>query len=124
MEEPLHLPEPAVEGCYFDDGFDPPLPAMRLRWPGPASQREWRLPGGLRLLGPPPARFGLWVRRPSPASYAVSLVWDGLCLRWPALTRGDMQGTAFSAVLAALGGQIDELLEQAVAPGPPPRAAA
>jgi hypothetical protein len=97
---------------------------MRLRWAGPANEREWRLPGGLRLLGPLPVLFGLWVRRVASTRYTVCLVWDGLCLRWPALTGDRIKETDLSAVLAALGSRIDDMLLQAVDPEPPPRTAA
>jgi hypothetical protein len=29
----MTLPAPEVIRCYFDDGFEPQFPAMRLRWP-------------------------------------------------------------------------------------------
>jgi hypothetical protein len=114
QEEPdPALPEPQILGCYFDQGFSPALAAMRLRWPG-AANAEWWLPSRIRLQGPPPARYGVRIKRFAPARYAVSLVWDGLCLRLAGVTKEELLDSALARVLAAMDGNLPYLLEQPV----------
>jgi hypothetical protein len=105
------LGAPLVESCYSDDGFSPPLAAMRLRWPASVS-RTWLLPGGLRLAGPPPARFGLTLRRLTQTTYTLCLVWDDLCLRWASLERKELLGGSLAEVLAAMGSDLRYMLDQ------------
>jgi hypothetical protein len=120
----LALPEPAVVSCFFDDRFQPHLPAMCLDWQGaPAARalRAWRLPDGLHLLGRIPERFGIEVRRRHADGYAVRLLWDDTRLTWPDLGRRHLRGSELADLLAAMGTDLDYLLDQPVegpAPGP------
>jgi hypothetical protein len=107
------LPEPEVIGCYFDDGFTPPLAAMLLSWPG-ARAREWDLPGGVCRHGPPPVRFGLQVRRLTADRYTVRLVWDDDCFQWSGLARAELASGILPLVLAALGSDLAALTEQPI----------
>jgi hypothetical protein len=114
------LSPPAVLRCYFDESFDPHLPAMCLRWAGPQPDRLWELPEGVALVGPPPQRFGVSIRRDGEDAYAVRLLWDRTCLTWRALSRVQLLACALVPVLAALGTDLWYLLDQ---PAPRPAAA-
>src|SRR5260370_12423781 len=70
------LAPPQVVSCYFDDRVTPHLAAMRLRWPAGPTDLRWLLPTGEEVIGPPPERFGVWVRRQGSDEYEVSLVWN------------------------------------------------
>src|SRR5437016_230033 len=51
------LPRPEVVRCFFEESFQPPLPAMVLRWDpdGPGvTERSWYLPDGVCIKGPAP----------------------------------------------------------------------
>lgn len=110
------LPAPQVLGCYFDDGFTPHLPAMRLRWDGDApTDQTWDLPGGLSIVGPPPRRFGLSIHRHGPDTYRVRLLWDQTGLSWTAVPRGELLTSSLAPLLAAMGTDLWYLLDQPVA---------
>src|SRR5262249_17576643 len=53
------FPTPDVVRCYFDQSFEPHLPAMCLRWGagGLSLGRPWRLPEGVTVSGPAPSCF-------------------------------------------------------------------
>jgi hypothetical protein len=112
------LPTPRIDACYFDIGFVPPLAAMQLAWPALA-EHPWTLPSGETVNGPPPARFGLHVRRQAEDAYAVTLVWDSTYRQWFSLRRRELLASSLGIVLAALGTRIEHLLDQPV--GPPDR---
>ncbi len=116
------LPIPEVLRCYFDESFDPHLPAMCLRWEGDAQpcERDWHLPEGVCLHGPPPGRFGIHVHRLGIDSYAVRLLWDRTCLVWLALTQRELLDGDLRSVLAALGTDLWYLLDQPIDPDPTP----
>jgi hypothetical protein len=117
------LPAPEVARCYFDDAFDPPLPAMCLRWGPPEDEgpdeQVWELPEGVRLHGPAPRRFGISVCRQAADSYAVRLLWDRTCLTWLALGREQLLASDLAPLLAVLGTDLWYLLDQPLAPEPP-----
>jgi hypothetical protein len=121
------LPAPEVLRCYFDESFDPHLPAMCLRWDGMGepAPRDWRLPEGLSLRGLPPTRFGLHVHRSAEDCYTVQLLWDRTCLIWLSLTRREILACDLGTVLVALGTDLWYLLDQPIdpQPSPSPRAA-
>lgn len=111
------LPAPEVLECYFDNEFDPHLPAMSLRWEpaGPSwGERLWYLPEGVCLVGPAPERFGLTIQRREVDRYAVRLLWDRTCLSWSALTRVQLMTSALTPLLSAMGTDLWYLLEQPV----------
>ena len=119
------LPAPRVVACYFDIGFVPPLAAMQLVWPphglpanenGTRPEPRWTLPSGEVLGGPPPARFGLHVRRQADDAYAVILLWDSTYRQWFSLRRSELQGSSLGLVLAALGTPLEYLLDQPTRP--------
>jgi hypothetical protein len=107
------LPTPEVTRCFFDDAFEPHLAAMCLRWNG-GGKRLWELPDGATLVGPPPERFGVSIRRVAADGYLVRLLWDGNYFVWQSARRGQLLTSALATVLAALGTDIWYLLEQPV----------
>ena len=108
------LPQPEVLRCYFDDSFQPRLPAMCLRWRESAEERLWDLPGNVSLVGPPPQRFGITVQRRTFDTYSVRLLWNHTGLSWPTLTRAELLGSALSPLLGAMGTDLWHLLDQPV----------
>ena len=122
------LPMPDVLRCYFDDEFEPPLPAMALRWQSngtDATERLWCLPEGVCVVGLAPQRFGLTIQRRQLDTYYVRLLWDSSCLQWPALTRAQIMTSVLNPLLAAMGTDLWYLLDQPVGmPPPAPRQAA
>jgi hypothetical protein len=121
------LPPPQVLRCYFDDSFVPRLPAMSLRWDSAAlgGERLWELPEGVTLLGPPPERFGVSIRRRGEDSYSVRLLWDRTCLTWGDLPRVQLLTSALAPLLGAMGTDLWYLLDQPAASAsvPPDQAA-
>jgi hypothetical protein len=105
-----------VVRCYFDDGFAPRLPAMCLRWDTGAlgGERLWDLPEGVTLVGPPPERFGVSIRRCGSDSYNVRLLWDRTCLSWGDLPRAQILTSALAPLLGAMGTDLWYLLDQPV----------
>ena len=79
--------EPDVLGCFFDEGFSPPLAAMRLRWLSNSfrSRRTWHFPVGMHCVGPAPEFFGIHISRRGANKYHVSLLWDEVRCCWPEL---------------------------------------
>ena len=110
------LQSPEVVRCYFDDGFAPRLPAMCLRWDAEAQGRErlWELPEGVTLVGPPPERFGVSIRRRGEDSYSVRLLWDRTYLTWGDLPRAQILTSALAPLLGAMGTDLWYLLDQPV----------
>jgi hypothetical protein len=111
------LPVPEVIRCYFDEQFDPPLPAMCLHWglgrPEPLAQL-WQLPAGVSLDGPPPQRFGIRIQRLAADAYTVRLLWDRTCFVWTPLDRLELADSSLAPLLSALGTDLDYLLDQPV----------
>lgn len=115
------LPVPEVPRCYFDDAFEPPLPAMCLRWgptPDAVGERPWVLPEGVRLHGPPPQHFGIRVQRLDDDSYSVRLLWDRTCFTWLSLSRFQLMSSSLAPLLSTLGTDLWYLLDQPVQSGP------
>jgi hypothetical protein len=111
------LAAPEVIRCFFDDAFDPHLPAMCLRWDGSEHdlhEEGWELPDGIHILGPPPERFGIRIQRMDPDTYDVRLLWDRTCFHWQALSRAQLLDTCLSSLLGALGTDLWYLLDQPV----------
>ncbi len=108
------LPEPQIVSCYFDDRVTPHLAAMRLRWPEGPAEGPWLLPTGEEVIGPPPERFGVLVRRHASDEYAVSLVWGPVAVQEARLGRWRLLNSALTAVLAALGTNLADLLDQPI----------
>jgi hypothetical protein len=120
------LVAPEVVRCYFDDGFEPHLPAMCLRWPPDdrtPNERVWTLPEGVRLVGPAPQRFGVSIQRRAADTYAVRLLWERTCFNWPAVSRAQLLNTSLELLLGALGTDLWYLLDQPLEDGFPCRAA-
>jgi hypothetical protein len=120
----ITLPAAEVVRKYVDETFDPHTPVLALRWDadGPA-ERLWELPEGLCVVGGPPTRLGLAIRRQPGGDYAVRLLWERTLLSWSALSRLEMLGSCLGPLLAALGLDLWSLLEQPAAPRARPRAA-
>jgi hypothetical protein len=109
------MPTPEVIRCYFDDRFDPPLPAMCLHWPAEIStnlNQGWNLPAGICLTGPPPEQFGISIRREGEDAYIVRLLWNRTCLTWHYLTRAELLASSLLPLLEALGTDLWFLLDQ------------
>jgi hypothetical protein len=121
------LPAPEVVRCYFEDSFEPPLPALALHWQPDAASADyrWDLPEDVSIVGPPPRHFGVTLRRRAADTYSVRLVWDRTCLHWQALTRSQLLTSSLLPVLDALGTDLWYLLDQPVEEDPalPDRAA-
>ena len=113
----MHLPKPIVARCFFEHSFEPPLPAMELRWdPNPTGVVEhvWHLPDGVQLEGPAPEQFGVTIRRFDNDAYQVRVLWNGLCLSWARLTRLQIMTSSLVVILGALGTDLRYLLSQPV----------
>jgi hypothetical protein len=111
------LPAPEVIRCYFDEGFQPHLPAMCLRWDADSlgrAERLWYLPEDVCLEGPPPERFGINLQRLGTNAYAVRLLWNQSRLSWASLTRVQLLTSALGPILRALGTELRYLLDQPV----------
>jgi hypothetical protein len=111
------LPAPDIVQCYVDTSFEPHVPAMNLRWdakaPGEA-ERRWYLPENLCLVGPPPERFSIHIRRRDSDAYAVRVLWNQTCLSWSHLSRVQLMTSALAPLLRAMGTDLWYLLDQPV----------
>jgi hypothetical protein len=111
------LPAPEVLRCFLHTGFQPPLPAMRLRWDANAlgtAERLWYLPEDVCLTGPAPEDFGVTIQRRGADAYAVRLLWNKTCMSWSALTRVQLLTSALAPLLRAMGTDLWYLLDQPV----------
>jgi hypothetical protein len=111
------LPEPGVVSCFFDDHFHPRLPAMCLDWSDEALRcriQSWHLPEDLSLTSAVPSRFGVDLRRYGPDEYAVRLLWNDSRFQWDSLTRAQLLQTSLPQLLAAMGTDLQYLLQQPV----------
>jgi hypothetical protein len=118
------LPAPEVLRWYQHDAFEPQLPVMCLRWQvnGQAQdERLWGLPEGVAIQGPPPQLFGLRVLRPQTNAYSVRLVWNRTALAWEALSRAQLLESCLQPLLAVLGIDLWQLLDQPARVAYPPR---
>ncbi len=116
----MYLPKPEVARCFFERSFEPPLPAMELRWDLDAAglaERTWHLPDGVVLKGATPERFGVTIHRLGENAYCVRLLWNRLCLSWESLTRAQVMASALANLLTALGTDLWYLLNQPVEKG-------
>ena len=122
---PPPLPPVEVVRKTVDESFDPVSPVLMLRWAdhGPAAERLWELPEGLSILGTPPRRFGLRLKRLAGDAYDVALVWERTRMSWPSLSRSELLGSSLAALLAALGHDLWAMLEQPLGGRARPRAA-
>ena len=113
----MELPKPEVTRCFFEESFDPPLPAMDLGWdpdgPGVA-ERVWHLPDCVLLKGPAPHRFGITIHRQGRDSYQVRVLWNQLSLRWDDLSRVQIMASSLTNILDALGTDLWYLLNQPI----------
>jgi hypothetical protein len=112
------LPAPEVLRCYVHTGFQPHLPAMRLRWDVGAlgsADRLWYFPEDVCLTGPAPEDFGVTIQRRAADAYAVRVLWNNTCLSWPALSRVQLLTSALAPLLRAMGTDLWYLLDQPVA---------
>jgi hypothetical protein len=112
---PQPLPAPEVIRWYQHDAFEPQLPVMCLRWHAPDQSPEdqlWSLPEGVGIQGPPPQLFGLRVSRLQSNTYSVRLVWDRTALAWEALSRHQLLNSCLQPLLAVLGADLWQMLDQ------------
>jgi hypothetical protein len=113
----ITLPVPELISCYFDDGFAPRLAAMRLRWPDDEAATTtglWHFPQNVRLLDTLPERFGVRVHRTGRDAFEVCLLWNNVSLRWANVPRAELINSSLHPVLAAIGTDLDDLLNQPV----------
>jgi hypothetical protein len=105
---------PRILGCFFDIGFMPPIAVMLLQWEDPCSLdvHHWTLPNGEHITGAWPRRFGIRIRRQAEDAYHFMLVWDSTYRQWFSLRRKEILGSAIETILAALGSQLNDLLDQ------------
>lgn len=116
------LSKPEVVHCFFQDSFQPPLPAMVLRWDAAtpvALEQTWHFPAGVRIHGPAPVQFGITVYRQGADAYQLRVLWNGLCLSWEGLTRVQIMASSLAPVLRVLGTDLWYLLTQPAAEQPP-----
>src|SRR5262245_38362053 len=106
------LPAVEVVRRYIEESFDPPLPALWLRWEGGANERLWELPEGVTVVGPAPQKFGFRVQRFDVNAYTLHLLWDRSRFHWTGLSRAQVLTSALAPVLAALGIDLWCLLDQ------------
>jgi hypothetical protein len=119
-----NFPEPEVVSCYFDDAFVPHLAAMHLRWPDEGGNDTvlWHFPGNVRVISPLPDRLGLRIHRTGTDAYEIYLRWNSMSLHWQDTPRSQLVRSSIGPVLAALGTDLEHLLEQPL-PGEPQRLA-
>ncbi len=113
----MDLPKPEVVRCFFEQSFDPPLPAMELRWNEDANgafDRVWHLPDNVIVKGPAPQRFGVMIHRLGDNSYKVRVLWNRMRLSWDGLTRTQIMTSSLTLLLGALGTDAWYLLNQPV----------
>lgn len=110
----IKLPEPEVQSCYFDDAFVPSLSTMCLRWPDEARGGRWSFPASVCLTGPPPERFGVRIHRTDDDAYEIYLRWNNISLHWQATPRDQLVRSAIGTILAALGTNVDHILDQPI----------
>jgi hypothetical protein len=111
------LPAPKVLRNYFDDEFEPQLPAMWLRWEAGSpdlGERLWELPEGVCVTGPAPERFGLRIQRRAADAYAVRLLWNQTRLSWSSLKRVQLLTSSLAPLLSAIGTDLWYLLDQPI----------
>src|SRR5262249_25108290 len=106
------LPTVEVVRTYFDEAFDAQAPIRVLRWSDAQGERLWELPEGLTITGPAPRGFGFQVRRLGPDSYSARVAWDRTYLAWPSLSKVDLLSSCLAPLLAALGADLWQLLDQ------------
>lgn len=113
------LPVPEIARCYFDEGFQPHLPAMELAWPGlkAVACRLWLMPDGSVVPGGPPGRFGIDIHRFAADRYTVRLLWNQTRFCWGSLTRRQLECSCLSLLLRSMGTEFHYLLEQPVEAG-------
>jgi hypothetical protein len=111
----MNLPKPKIQRCSVDPDANAPIPCMELQWdidaPG-VMERAWHLPDGVVLQGPAPKRFGIAIHRLGKDSYRVRVVWNHLSFNWDSLSRVRIMASSLKPLLAALGTDLWQLLEQ------------
>lgn len=115
------LPAPQVVRRFVATRSGSRLPALELRWDrgaATAGDRTWFLPGEVRLVGPPPDRFGLTLHRHGADSYRLQVLWDRVFLAWDDLSRTQVVASSLPVVLGALGTDLGCLLDQPAAAAP------
>jgi hypothetical protein len=113
----MNLPKPQILRCFSERTFDPPLPAMELRWHldhASAVERTWHLPDGVVVKGATPSRFGVTIHRDAENSYQVRVLWNRLSLTWQGLTRNQVMASSLAPLLHALGTDLWYLLNQPI----------
>jgi len=110
------LPRPEVIRRFTDAEFQPPLPAMRLRWDPSATgfDRLWDLPENVSMTGAARERFGFSIERHGEDGYAVRVIWNQTYLSWPSLKRVQLLTCALAPLLAALGTDLWQVLAEPI----------
>ncbi len=109
---------PKVNRCFFDHSFEPPLPAMELRWDPDAAEaapRTWYFPHHVFVQGPAPDRCGVTIHRQAEDHYQVRILWNQLSLSWEGLTRMEIMTCSLAPILKSLGTNLWYLLNQPIA---------
>jgi hypothetical protein len=112
---PALLAEPRITGCSFAGVFFPRLAALHLEWRQLRQGQEdctWILPRGLRIAGQAPVLFGIRICRTADDDYQVRMVWNEMQFGWSGLSRREILESSLSMVLAALGTNLEYLLDQ------------
>jgi hypothetical protein len=111
--------EPGIVCCQFDNAFQPHLLAMELDWRDSdwaTTSRTWVLFEGLQFIGPAPRRFGMELLRHGVDAFSLRMLWNNTRLAWPDLKRGQITHTSLGELLAAMGTDLNYLLDQPIIP--------
>ena len=116
------LPAPQIVACEdvslgLDEFFLPEMGAFRLHWDDAVAaekSRTWTLPLRHVVEGPAPTRFGIRVTRHDEDRYSVHVVWNRSGIAWTDLTRREIQDSDLGNLLAAMGTNLEDLLNQPV----------
>lgn len=122
------LPSPQIVACEdvslgLDEFFLPEMGALRLHWDDAVEAlrpRNWTLPLRHVVEGPAPTRFGIRVTRYGEDQYSVHVVWNRSGIAWTDLNRREIQESDLGCLLAAMGTNLDDLLNQPVQVESPP----
>jgi len=111
------LPQPRITGCACERAFPSYLATLKLEWDDhdvASRQLTWSMPRDFLLSSPVPVRFGIRLVRLDLNSYSLYVIWNETRLAWDHLTRQQVARSSLPQLLAALGTDLEELLDQPI----------